>query len=473
MKIPSSPTIHFLGAGNIGCLVATELARYIKPENIILMMRNKENFDKFVRQDQTVIVNRLFGNRKILEQKFNAMYWDGITSETLALHHSIDNLIVTTPTNNTIAAIAPYVKYLHRASTIVLIQNGLGVYEELCNNFWKDPENRPTFVLGITSHAVNGSRLSSFNFNHVGTGYLKLAVVPSEINTPEEENNNIVSEQEFKELEAKGYIEEGDVVYSSGNTKREEESNKQSSVEVKGPRFHLNSSHSNLPQDRKIDYLDNTTSTSTVNYIENDLLNEEKPVAGGEQSYWGEKLVIPDLVKTLLLTNKSLKTTLIDYPNYKLEQYEKLLINSCINPLTAILDCKNGELLNQNIFRKLLIDIINEGYYLITKELKRQIHPEWHYLIDTRFRPNRISGLVKDVCHKTSQNRSSMLQQIHTQGETEIDYINGYLIHLARKSDLKAPRNSMLIELVKAKEHLIKNKYNSFNYDMTNLDAGL
>ena len=54
--------------------------------------------------------------------------------------------------------------------------------------------------------------------------------------------------------------------------------------------------------------------------------------------------------------------------------------------------------------------------------------------------------------------RTSMWQSLSRGKSTEIDYINGEIVNLARKNNLKAPINTKLVELIKEAErkHLTK-----------------
>jgi 2-dehydropantoate 2-reductase len=49
---------------------------------------------------------------------------------------------------------------------------------------------------------------------------------------------------------------------------------------------------------------------------------------------------------------------------------------------------------------------------------------------------------------QTGSNRSSMLQDIRAHRLTEIEWINGAIVRLARKHDIAVPRHQQLLELV-------------------------
>ncbi|KAJ1301608.1 hypothetical protein OPQ81_008856 [Rhizoctonia solani] len=89
----------------------------------------------------------------------------------------ITSLIVTTKAPSTSRAIRALSSRLSPNSTITLLQNGMGVYEELCANIFPLPETRPHFVLASTTHGVWAKR--PFYTVHAGFGDLVFGVAPS------------------------------------------------------------------------------------------------------------------------------------------------------------------------------------------------------------------------------------------------------------------------------------------------------
>jgi 2-dehydropantoate 2-reductase len=430
MKPQISPLVHILGAGNIGSLVAAELAGHIPPENVILMLRNKQKYDRFVQQGQTVFIDKPLGRRRIVEQKLNAIYSPGGSNGNMDNYKSLDNLIITTPANSTRDALAPYAQYLNRNSTVVILQNGMGVFEELCKEFWDNPETRPTFVLGITSHGVHAVPHTMFNFRHVGTGYLKLAIVPRDI----------------------GSLSNDTVVDTSENRTPDNLEMSENIVEEY------------LRQELEFDDSDKTSDPVTTSNLNAELTNPVTTMSAATNSNnRSGSTSVPELVQALLLTKDAINTELVPYGEFMFDQYEKLIVNACINPLTAILNCKNGELRHQPVFNRLIMELVDECCWIIKRQLKEQVPSDLHHLVETRFRPLRMAGVVRHVCSETSQNRSSMLQQVAKQGDTEIDYINGFLVRSGRKHRVGTSRNSMLVELVKAKGHVLKRQHTEFN----------
>ncbi|MDX7991151.1 2-dehydropantoate 2-reductase [Xenorhabdus littoralis] len=114
----------------------------------------------------------------------------------------------------------------------------------------------------------------------------------------------------------------------------------------------------------------------------------------------------------------------------------KLAVNCVINPLTAIHDCKNGELQHYRGQIQLLCDEIHQVME------HDGIHTSKQTLID----------YVMNVVEQTSENYSSMLQDIRAQRHTEIDYITGFLLRRARMHGLTIAENFIIYQSIKRKE---------------------
>ncbi|UOE57047.1 2-dehydropantoate 2-reductase [Bacillus sp. CMF12] len=121
--------------------------------------------------------------------------------------------------------------------------------------------------------------------------------------------------------------------------------------------------------------------------------------------------------------------------NHKEMLIEKLIVNCVINPLTAVLRVRNGELL------------ANKYYY----QLFLKLFDEVSTILDV---PDKTGALthVKSVCEETGMNRSSMLKDIEEGRETEIDAILGYILEEAEKKKMSAPYSESLYCQIKGRE---------------------
>jgi len=118
----------------------------------------------------------------------------------------------------------------------------------------------------------------------------------------------------------------------------------------------------------------------------------------------------------------------------------KVIVNSAINPIGALLEVKNGYLLENGYLQGILVEIAREGC-----QVAQQLGIE--------FEEHPIDVII-DTLEDTKDNYNSMLQDIKRGKRTEIDYINGKIVEYAESIGLKAPMNELLVALIKAKENL-------------------
>jgi 2-dehydropantoate 2-reductase len=116
-------------------------------------------------------------------------------------------------------------------------------------------------------------------------------------------------------------------------------------------------------------------------------------------------------------------------------QWGKLVVNSAINPLTALLGVRNGELLEIPAARAYLQQTADE-----TARIAEAIG-----LILPFDDPVKIT---EDVARRTAANVSSMLQDLRRGAPTEIQAINGAVVREAAPVGLHAPHNQQLVRWI-------------------------
>ena len=119
--------------------------------------------------------------------------------------------------------------------------------------------------------------------------------------------------------------------------------------------------------------------------------------------------------------------------------WKKAIVNSAINPLTALTRSTNGELGHSKYLRTIMGDIIREGSSVADAE-------------GVGLGARTLMGFTTRILHTTAQNRSSMLQDIESRRRTEIEQLNGILVEYGRKHQVQTPVNSILLHLVRALE---------------------
>jgi len=134
-----------------------------------------------------------------------------------------------------------------------------------------------------------------------------------------------------------------------------------------------------------------------------------------------------------LLNYGGIETVIVD--NILDYIWSKLLINAGINALTAIHRRPNGNLLDSGAVQEQLTAAVSEG-----EAVARALGIE---LVEDPL------AVTLEVCRKTSQNLSSMLQDVNSRRPTEIDSINGEISAAGRKLGIPTPVNDELIRKVK------------------------
>lgn len=117
--------------------------------------------------------------------------------------------------------------------------------------------------------------------------------------------------------------------------------------------------------------------------------------------------------------------------------WRKAVVNSAINPMTALTGLRNGQLLDTPALRSLLRQVAEESA-TIGRALGHNLCPA------------TMPDEVEEICRLTANNRSSMLQDLSAGRRTEIEQINGAIAAAARKVGLSAPLNATLAALVRA-----------------------
>jgi 2-dehydropantoate 2-reductase len=133
------------------------------------------------------------------------------------------------------------------------------------------------------------------------------------------------------------------------------------------------------------------------------------------------------------------------------QQLEKLVVNCVINPLTSILDARNGSLLYNFALSRTVRLLLAEISLVINALPELQGVPN----LNTRFAPERLESLVFSMANKTKDNVSSMLADVRAGRETEIQYINGYIVRRGEEMGMKCVVNYAIMQTVIGKAQLV------------------
>lgn len=109
----------------------------------------------------------------------------------------------------------------------------------------------------------------------------------------------------------------------------------------------------------------------------------------------------------------------------------KLIVNAVINPLTAIFNVQNGEIIRNKFIHRLAKKLCVEA----AEVLDLPFEESW----------NRIEAIAE----VTGGNTSSMLADIQQHRQTEIEAISGYLLHM---TTIEIPYTQFVYEAIQALE---------------------
>ncbi|WP_173916571.1 ketopantoate reductase family protein [Halobacillus sp. Marseille-Q1614] len=130
------------------------------------------------------------------------------------------------------------------------------------------------------------------------------------------------------------------------------------------------------------------------------------------------------------------RLTLKEFPFFVQKNYhsmlaEKLIINTVINPLTAIFRVKNAQVIENSHI----------------KHLARRLCAEASLALDLKESEQWVR--VKRIAENTGKNRSSMYKDIENGSKTEVEAICGYILHLLKE---QAPFHKFVLESIRALE---------------------
>jgi 2-dehydropantoate 2-reductase len=421
---------HVLGVGSIGTLVAHHLRRAI-PESDKLSLIIRKGRTGFKPDDAPrSLVVEFEGIRSQVRGGFQTEYAEPQSEATFQLVQSnkhqrsrnqtqnaqqllqkenglemdekggpIESLIVATKATRTLQAIRQCGGRITPNSTIVFLQNGMGLYESVVENLFPYAENRPNIILATTTHGAWKKRdiTTSHHVVHAGNGDLHFAIVPD-------------SRSESRDFE----------------------------------RSFWNVS-STTPVERRIlslgDIEDDPPSARTA--------DDPKYVS---------------LRKTVeALLSLDLNTKWLPMAQLQIKLRQKLAINSSVNPLTALVGCRNGDLLGSAYSKGIIQSTCQEASSVFREATFQSDGSDGESLFGGG---NAAAGGLQAlsagilesetfrVIKKTGANYSSMVLDMERGQALEIDYMNGYLSRMGAAYQVPTPTVDALRRAVLLKASL-------------------
>jgi len=121
----------------------------------------------------------------------------------------------------------------------------------------------------------------------------------------------------------------------------------------------------------------------------------------------------------------------------------KIIYNSALNPLGAILEVAYGRLAEMEHTRHLMDSIIEEIFALLSAMGQEVL---WKDAAEYK------AAFYSQMIPTTAEHHASMLQDIQRGRRTEIDALNGAVVELGRQFQVDTPVNAVITALLKSKE---------------------
>lgn len=386
---------HVLGVGAIGRLVSHHLRRTLPPSHsVTIIHKTSRQLREFIAESgNTIDVERdgmLAKSTGFLSEPFEHNMSYSKTGGWKADPPQIESLIVVTKAHKVLDAIKSLLPRLSPNVTIVLLQNGMGVYEELIYKIFPNEQIRPHFILCSNTH---GAFIKENDIVvHSGIGNLEIGIVPDPV----------------------------------------------------GRDFEANNRNENVPLYNRALSLD-------------DIATPDDP---NEIRYRSLRATVEALTSL-----EEMRVSWKPISEMQIALRRKLVVNVAINTLTALMHCRNGELLQSQAATGFIMKICLEAEFLFAAEHAAGAK-DWLDNISEgglnadNFRLDRLPiGLTRAslydevlrVAEVTKGNISSMLVDVKAGKTTELDYITGYLLNLGQKYGVRLSRIAALHYLIKAR----------------------
>ncbi|KAI0308146.1 ketopantoate reductase PanE/ApbA-domain-containing protein, partial [Multifurca ochricompacta] len=315
---------HVLGLGPIGSLVSHHLSKTLDPtkHGVVLIHKTLHQLNQAnlagnilkVERDGVVDTSTAFRSevfevvkqlryekkqarsyiRNTLKSEKQRILTREYIQQTLL---PIESLIVAIKAYTVVDAVRALVPRLTPDSTIVLLHNGMGVYERLVEDVFRNPERRPHFIVASNDHGAWNAR--HFHTIHAGLGSISFGIV----------------------------------------------------ADPKGRNFETSSGVEDVRNQERGLSLDDIMS----------------PQEGEDSPYLSLRNTVA------VLSNLSgLNAAWKPISHVETAMKRKLVVNSVVNPLTALMGCRNGELLESAESQKIIKRVCQEAARAFALQAQRE-----------------------------------------------------------------------------------------------------
>jgi len=336
-------TIHFLGHGGTGCLIAANLRR-ADPVIRLNFLFEPDSLG-LARFSPKIVIHR-WNEETSVTSDFGLDSTLGVEADP-SVQSKIATLVVSRRASQTLTGIQQLKHRLDKDSTVLLVQDGIGVLEEVQKLAFPDTQDRPRFAVGIITHVTSQPKNGAMNeFNHFRFGGVPFAMVP------ETEPTDRDSRNEYKKNDSIQY-----------------------------------------------------------------------------------------LVKNAALGMKPLP-----YSMFRIIQLKRMIIESTIQPLAAILYCTYGQLRQSRHAVALMHSLLEEACNIAASLPWLQ-----NMNVKHRFNSAALWPHIDRILKSNDKEFCSLLQRVQAGHQPDMEYFNGFLVRQGLKERLPVMTQVLVTEMVHAK----------------------
>ncbi|KAE8410914.1 ketopantoate reductase PanE/ApbA C terminal-domain-containing protein [Aspergillus pseudocaelatus] len=185
----SSSRIHVLGLGSIGTFTAHGLSEIPSRPSVTLLLHRESLLGGYQENGNQILLTTREGFQigysgyDLEVHRTNGWYPEPSSPSSEAINSSISHLIISVKATQTVSALQPLKHRLDAKSTILFLQNGSGMIDEVNESLFPDPQTRPNYIIGVISHGVTLNR--PFDVTHTGFAAMSLGLVPRSEEAPQ------------------------------------------------------------------------------------------------------------------------------------------------------------------------------------------------------------------------------------------------------------------------------------------------
>ncbi|MCJ1288194.1 hypothetical protein MMC26_007549 [Xylographa opegraphella] len=171
-----SRRIHILGYGNVGKLIAHSLAGIPNRPPITFLLQHQGIVNQWYKEGKSIgIVQHGTAERS---SGFDVELTSSHVRDRLSYmetQSTIHSLIISVKAPATVEALSTIAHRLGRESTLLFVNDGMGILDELNQKIFTDPETRPGYMIGVSTHGLR--TLSAFSSALYGIGTIGLGLM--------------------------------------------------------------------------------------------------------------------------------------------------------------------------------------------------------------------------------------------------------------------------------------------------------